>query len=275
MPWIYLPELVASHSHSKIGLDRLPTASETFTVFQSCLRECEVATSLLPRYAQMFASFRAVISERLTLSQPDSPARTSALQEMARAWKESEVDFSSRCVAWSKKSSPVSSSWKTCQPLELVVFLKSSTHLQLWGMTVGGRVSLPQKLEPRTLEKGGFYLPTPSSQMAGEGPLLESLTSKDGTPAKPGQRAYNPKTRKHVQVTLNRYVQMWPTPTSRDWKSGSMGTQGNSRPLSEEIGGQLNPMWVEWLMEFPLGWTELSPSAMQSFQRKPEKLLKD
>jgi len=46
-------------------------------------------------------------------------------------------------------------------------------------------------------------------------------------------------------------------PTSRGWKSGSMGTQGNSRPLSEQVGGSLNPTWVEWLQGFPLGWTEL------------------
>jgi len=25
-------------------------------------------------------------------------------------------------------------------------------------------------------------------------------------------------------------------------------------------GGQLNPMWVEWLMGFPIGWTDLKDS---------------
>ena len=48
------------------------------------------------------------------------------------------------------------------------------------------------------------------------------------------------------------------TPTSRDWRSGKASPETlakNSRPLSEQIGGSLNPTWVEWLMGFPLGWT--------------------
>jgi hypothetical protein len=54
------------------------------------------------------------------------------------------------------------------------------------------------------------------------------------------------------------------TPTARDWRSGkaSQATmERNSRPLSEQIGGSLNPTWVEWLMGFPLGWTDLKPLA--------------
>ena len=54
------------------------------------------------------------------------------------------------------------------------------------------------------------------------------------------------------------------TPTARDWRSGkaSQATHDkNSRPLSEQIGGSLNPTWVEWLMGWPLGWTDLKPLA--------------
>ena len=52
------------------------------------------------------------------------------------------------------------------------------------------------------------------------------------------------------------------TPTARDWRSGkaSQATHDrNSRPLSEQIGGSLNPTWVEWLMGWPIGWTDLKP----------------
>jgi hypothetical protein len=31
-------------------------------------------------------------------------------------------------------------------------------------------------------------------------------------------------------------------------------------------GGQLNPEWVEWLMGWPAGWTELKPLAMDKFR---------
>ena len=96
-------------------------------------------------------------------------------------------------------------------------------------------------------------------------------------------------------VNLSSAVKMWPTPTSRDYKDGSaaacrnvpvngllgravhqdrllttptasdaVGTHGggNSRSLRTDAGGQLNPTWVEWLMGFPIGFTELNPSEM-------------
>ena len=47
-------------------------------------------------------------------------------------------------------------------------------------------------------------------------------------------------------------VARFPTPVARDWKG--VGRPGQ---LGTEIGGQLNPTWVEWLMGFPLGWTDL------------------
>jgi hypothetical protein len=31
--------------------------------------------------------------------------------------------------------------------------------------------------------------------------------------------------------------------------------------------GRLNPPWVEWLMGWPIGWTELKPSATAKFQQ--------
>ncbi|NBO26689.1 MAG: hypothetical protein EBU96_07875 [Actinobacteria bacterium] len=31
--------------------------------------------------------------------------------------------------------------------------------------------------------------------------------------------------------------------------------------------GSLNPEFVEWLMGYPIGWTALSPSEMQSYRK--------
>jgi hypothetical protein len=36
--------------------------------------------------------------------------------------------------------------------------------------------------------------------------------------------------------------------------------------LADQVGGSLNPMWVEWLMGWPLGWTDLKPLAMDRCQ---------
>jgi hypothetical protein len=58
---------------------------------------------------------------------------------------------------------------------------------------------------------------------------------------------------------------MWGTPKAQDsrhalWDRG----KGN---LGEQVaglhnGGKMNPTWVEWLMGFPLGWTDLKPLEM-------------
>ena len=47
------------------------------------------------------------------------------------------------------------------------------------------------------------------------------------------------------------------TLTAPDWKSCAKGHQGNSRPLSEQVPGPLNPSWCEWFMGWPIGSTEL------------------
>ena len=52
--------------------------------------------------------------------------------------------------------------------------------------------------------------------------------------------------------------QMLPTPTARDYKGASgRAYKGEAKDLPSEVGGSLNPEFCEWLMGFPIGWTEL------------------
>src|SRR5579875_1332163 len=65
-----------------------------------------------------------------------------------------------------------------------------------------------------------------------------------------------------VPPTRENECSLWPTPTARDWRSGKSSARTrarNSRPFNEIAapGGPLNPLWVEWLMGFPPGWTDL------------------
>lgn len=59
------------------------------------------------------------------------------------------------------------------------------------------------------------------------------------------------------------------TPQARDYRSGSLARWNDprrSRNLNDQIGGLLNPEWEEWLMGWPIGWTELKPLAMDKFR---------
>jgi hypothetical protein len=82
------------------------------------------------------------------------------------------------------------------------------------------------------------------------------------------------------QVVYPPPKEMFPTPTTRDYK-GANGFETTKKKIAEglrahmgqlpnaiqhleqkPIGGTLNPTWVEWLMGWPLGWTDLKPLVM-------------
>ena len=72
--------------------------------------------------------------------------------------------------------------------------------------------------------------------------------------------------------SLRTDVKMWPTPTAQDAKNNGGPSQHkrNTKPLNAEVGGSLNPQFVEWLMGYPAGWTSLEIPQEQSKASKDE-----
>jgi DNA (cytosine-5)-methyltransferase 1 len=73
------------------------------------------------------------------------------------------------------------------------------------------------------------------------------------------------------ELSFPKKVIMLPTPCNRDYKGAvksgkritkSGKTQNYGEQLPNVVGGQLNPTWVEWLMGWPVGWTDLKPLVM-------------
>jgi len=67
----------------------------------------------------------------------------------------------------------------------------------------------------------------------------------------------------------------WPTPTSHNAKEFDSPSEAERHTPSlchQARGGDktlpkfLNPAWVEWLMAWPLGWTDLKPLETDKFQ---------
>ena len=112
------------------------------------------------------------------------------------------------------------------------------------GMTRNGIAYRQPPLVPRTSATGSSLWPTP--------------TASDGTGG-PGNSG------REGGLNLRTAVR-WPTPTARDWKDGaSIGKAPVNSLLGRAVGpspesGSLNPTWVEWLMGFPIGWTDCAPS---------------
>lgn len=66
--------------------------------------------------------------------------------------------------------------------------------------------------------------------------------------------------------TLSEKVKLLPTPTAQDAKNATLPPSQQERDsipgrlLRDGHSGALNPQWVEWLMGYPSGWTDLEPS---------------
>ena len=139
---------------------------------------------------------------------------------------------------------------------------------------LAGQVQLSQDADLAKFQKDNSeqIWPTPAAQEAGgSDEWLKTLVSKHGGPARRGERWYDPATGKHVQIGLGRAVRMWPTPKSSpsgpDYARAGRPLSGGddlATAVARETRGQLNPRWVEWLMGYPLGWTDLEDSETES-----------
>ena len=72
-----------------------------------------------------------------------------------------------------------------------------------------------------------------------------------------------------VRAKQGKVPAMLPTPTAQDASNngGPSQYERNSLPLNAVAGGALNPTWVEWLMGFPLGWTDCGASGTRSSRK--------
>jgi len=86
---------------------------------------------------------------------------------------------------------------------------------------------------------------------------------------------------KSPRVEKSETTQFWPTPQTDD-RSNVYPKENRRAGLVSKVNqvtgntsdtqlGSLNPTWVEWLMGYPLGWTDLKDSETQSSHRSPMK----
>jgi len=132
--------------------------------------------------------------------------------------------------------------------------------LPQWGMTVGGELYLLPTLVQTTKEEESGLWRTPDTGAGGTSGLLKQGKTRrqNGQP---------------IQIRLVDQVnnpKMWPTPVSSDISHRKNKYAQGGTALSTKAGGQLNPMWVEWLMGWPLGWTDLKPLEMDKSHCAPQ-----
>jgi hypothetical protein len=174
---------------------------------------------------------------------------------------------------------PDTQSWKMFGDISLWGDSRLLLNLPPSGMTRSGVLFLQPAWEPITGETESLLWPTPTTQetehpdavltdtgrrLSKDGKSSHSLGLADAarlwpTPTVDDASNVNPKPNRFrgLVAAVN---ETWPTPTTVDTftpKSRGNPTLGDAARTADSSTGKLNPTWVEWLMGFPLGWTDL------------------
>ena len=215
------------------------------------------------------------------------PAKTSAMPGTEKGFTASAAAYGQSTPELLAKYDPNTSSWRTSQLcLDEDYQLFSETWPRSGLMRNGTAYQLPP-LVRLTDEIGSGLWRTPDASVVSGGAANAEDRKRQGhaiglhdqvnTPSMwptPQARAQTdtPSERRRNTPCLESQVKMWATPAARDWRSGwGRSDNGHTPQLPEQVGGQLNPTWVEWLMGFPLGWTVLERWATR-LSRKSRKL---
>jgi hypothetical protein len=211
--------------------------------------------------------------EAWTAFMQDSLAKTLALLENRQAYmREPDQVFTEKScgsLAWYDQSS---SSWKTYQQSLVTDWESFSETWPRWGMTQGGSAYAHPMSERRITETDGLHWPTPDTRgFVNEGSLsmLAKMCDNKEEMFAMGHRAAASKKEK-----------FWPTPTAHNAKETNAPSKANRNTptLAAQVGGKLSPLWVEWLMGFPTGFTAskdwVTPKS-RSKQQQPTDFLGD
>jgi hypothetical protein len=165
------------------------------------------------------------------------------------------------------KYDPDSSLWKTHQCSLLEDLESFSETWPRWGLMRSGECWEQQTLAHRTSETEFGFLPTPTASMM---PCEETvrIMRKQWLEGKMSLEEASAIAGRDVRKSQGK-VEAWPTPTAHNAKETNAPSEAlrNEPTLASRVGGKLNPMWVEWLMGWPLGWTDLKPLETDKFQR--------
>ena len=208
--------------------------------------------------------------QNIMTSQDVSPAKTSAwlVEKKELQNNPDQVSFTPSCesYAWYDQSSL---SWKTWQRSLITDWTSFSESFPKQGTMQNGQLYLQVHWEQPTDVQGGGALPTPTTMDHLPPRSMRSMMKqtqvhrKGRTKLANLREAVNPQT-----VELFDYLRgMLPTPTARDYKGRSSEKwnqeygQRNIPDVLTQTGDHMSvsPYFLEEVMGYPIGWTELKP----------------
>ena len=134
----------------------------------------------------------------------------------------------------------------------------------------------PLTFAPKVLDESSKIWPIAGMMLAGECyPLktVEPITSESvcgllPTPTTMGNQLASSMMKHRGCRELVRFLEKLPTPTAHNAKEGGYPAEGtrNTPTLGWVVGGKIPPTLTEWMMGWPIGWTDLKPLETDKFQ---------
>ena len=249
MSWLYSQALVEEYL-GDICLDGEPSAQSSGKPIQQayCAPDKMTKFSRLSRFGMTYKPFMENLGEELlTLYLADFHAKTSAQQDEVQELTANDQVCGNTWQGSLARLDPDTLLWKTAQCSLLEDLEQSFQTFPRWGSMQHGALYRQQTLvRPiKGIESG--FMPTPTSSTGGANHNSPTTLSN-----------------KRFTMNLAVYAQKFPTPTAHMAKETNAPSEAlrNEPSLSSIVGGKLNPTWVEWLMGWPLGWTDLKPLEM-------------
>jgi hypothetical protein len=254
MSWLFSQALVAEYS-AGICSDGEPSAplSVMPTQHKFWRNDKTIEPSRLSRFGLTCAVLTEDRGEAMLRSYLAAfPVKTSASPALATVSTAPAQDCGESSSGWFATFDRTTSTWRTAQRSLLGDSELFSETWPKWGSMRNGASYLRPTPVLRTSASESGSWPTPTASLGTKGGRITPRKGREGSTL--------------IEAVSAR--QTFTTPMARDWRSGkaSAATAAkNTRPLSEQVGGLLNPDWVEWLMGWPIGWTALQPLAMDRF----------
>jgi hypothetical protein len=247
MSWLYSQALVEEYLVD-ICLDGEQSAQLSGSSIQQayCAPDKMTDFSRLSRFGMMYKPLTESRGEELlTLYLAGFHTKTSQQQEKVQELTDSDQECGATWQESSEKWTQLSLLSKTHQCSEQEDLALSSMTLTRWGSMQSGAVFPLQPLELVTNETGCGLWASPNAR-----------DWKDSGASQGKRKSPNLGTQVH-----------WPTPRTKGMCGGTGSwdllnkntTVQEARLMGAGNGGKLNPTWVEWLMGWPLGWTDLKP----------------
>ncbi len=270
MSWLFSQALVAEYLGENFSDGEQSAPLNGNPIQQAyCAPDKMTDFSRLSRFGMMYKPLTENLGEELLMSYLAAfHAKTLAPQEKVTGLTESEAECGNTWRGWLAKYDPDSCLWKTAQCSLLEGEQELLETLPKWGMTVNGLLwelpTLGQITKGIGCGLSEQMWPTPcATDHKGSG---KTGTLRDRLDYAAERGATKTKT----------YT--WPTPRTAGMCGGTGSwellnkntTKEEARQMGAGNGGKLNPTWVEWLMGWPLEWTDLKPLATDRFHSVPQ-----